>query len=88
MTVGRSFYHDFPTYPFAPPARGSGRGHERGTRDRRPRSAVERLAEAIDGIGPELTPLFLAKLALLLGNDIGDASTVARLIDAAQRDLP
>jgi hypothetical protein len=48
----------------------------------------ERLAEAIDGVGPEFTPLFLAKLALLLGNEIGDASTVARLIDAAQRDLP
>ena len=46
-----------------------------------------RLADEIEAAGPERAPLFLAKLALLLGNATGDAETVDRLIDAARRDL-
>jgi hypothetical protein len=46
-----------------------------------------RLADEIAAAGPERAPLFLAKLALLLGNAIGDRETVDRLIDAARRDL-
>ena len=46
-----------------------------------------RLAEEIAAAGPERAPLFLAKLALLMGNAIGDAETVRRLIDAAREDL-
>jgi hypothetical protein len=48
----------------------------------------ERLADAIDAAGPEKSPLLLAKLALLMGNEIGDPATVNRLIEAAQRDMP
>lgn len=46
-----------------------------------------RLAEEIGAAGPERAPLFLAKLALLMGNAIGDAETVHRLIDTAREDL-
>jgi hypothetical protein len=47
----------------------------------------ERLAETIDAVGGERAPLFLAKLALLMGNAIGDAARVDALIDAARADL-
>lgn len=45
------------------------------------------LAETVDAVGPERAALFLSKLALLLGNAIGDAETVDRLIDVARADL-
>jgi hypothetical protein len=45
------------------------------------------LAEAIDRAGPEREKLFLAKLALLMGNAIGDAEIVRDLIEAALKDL-
>lgn len=44
------------------------------------------LAEGIDRATPEKSELFLAKLALLLANEIGEAATVRRCIDAALRD--
>jgi hypothetical protein len=47
----------------------------------------EQLAEAIAAAGPEREALFLAKLALLLGREIGDAERVAAAIGVALRDL-
>jgi hypothetical protein len=56
-----------------------------------PPDAIEalwrRLAEAIDQAGPERDRLMLAKLALLLAQEVGDQAVVERLIDAASRDL-
>ena len=46
-----------------------------------------RLAEAVDRAGPEHDRLMLAKLALLLAEELGDAALVERLIDAAGREL-
>lgn len=47
----------------------------------------ERLAEAIAAAGPEREALFLAKLALLLGRELGDADRAEALIATALRDL-
>lgn len=47
----------------------------------------ERLAEAITAAGPEREALFLAKLALLLGRELGDLPRAEALIAAALRDL-
>ena len=47
----------------------------------------ERLAEAIDGAGPERDRLMLAKLALLFADALGDAPRVHALIQAASEDL-
>jgi hypothetical protein len=47
----------------------------------------ERLADAIDAAGPDKELLFLCKLALLLGHEIGDADRVETLIAAALRDM-
>lgn len=47
----------------------------------------EQLAEAIAAAGPEREALFLAKLALLLGREIGDAERVSAAIGVALRDL-
>ena len=47
----------------------------------------ERLAEAITAAGPEREALFLAKLALLLGRELGDAARTETLIALALRDL-
>lgn len=47
----------------------------------------ERLAEAIDRAGPEREALFLAKLAVLLANAVGDRARVERLIETALEDL-
>lgn len=56
-----------------------------------PPDAIEalwrRLAEAIDQAGPERDRLMLAKLALLLAQEVGDQAVFERLIDAASRDL-
>ena len=46
-----------------------------------------RLAEAVDRAGPEHDRLLLAKLALLLAEEFGDAALVERLIDTAGQDL-
>ena len=45
----------------------------------------ERLAEAIDEAGPDKELLFLCKLALLLGHEIGDGDRVDS-IRLARRD--
>ena len=48
----------------------------------------ERLAEAVTAAGPGRDKLFLAKLALLLGREVGDLARVEELIATAARDLP
>ncbi|HEX6978820.1 MAG TPA: DUF2783 domain-containing protein [Alphaproteobacteria bacterium] len=50
-------------------------------------SVWEQLAVAIDRAGPTRDRLFLAKLAVLLANALGDRTAVERLIDAALADL-
>ncbi|WP_222440506.1 hypothetical protein [Siccirubricoccus deserti] len=45
------------------------------------------LAEAVDQAGPEREALFLAKLALLLGREVGDLDRVRALLAVALRDL-
>ena len=45
------------------------------------------LAEAIDGVGSEKEPLFLAKLAMILANELGDVEFVRNAIADAARDL-
>jgi hypothetical protein len=47
----------------------------------------EALAEAVDEVGPERETLFLAKLALLLGREVGDLGRVRALLAVALRDL-
>jgi len=47
----------------------------------------ERLADAINAAGPDRAPLFLSKLALLMGRALGDAGTIERLIEIASADL-
>ena len=48
----------------------------------------ERLAEAVTAAGPGREGLFLAKLALLLGREIGNLAQVEELIAVALEDLP
>lgn len=45
------------------------------------------LAETIDRVGKEKSELFLAKLALLLSNEIGDVERVLSLINTASLNL-
>ncbi|MDF1720133.1 MAG: FAD-dependent oxidoreductase [Minwuia sp.] len=47
----------------------------------------ETLAGGIDQAGPGQEALFLAKLALLLGREIGDVATCQRLLETALEDL-
>jgi hypothetical protein len=47
----------------------------------------EALAEAVDQAGPEREALFLAKLTLLLGREVGDLNRVLALLAVALRDL-
>ncbi len=47
----------------------------------------DQLAESIDHATPEKAALFLAKLALLLANDVGDPAKLKNALDAAMRDL-
>jgi len=43
------------------------------------------LAESIDAMGPDKTPLMLAKLCLALGHDVGDADRVlTRIAECAE----
>jgi hypothetical protein len=46
------------------------------------------LAEAIDRAGEARRDLFLAKLALVLANLLGDRAQVEAAVEAALRDLP
>ena len=48
----------------------------------------ERLAEAVTAAGPAKETLLLAKLALLLGREVGNLARVEALIALALRDLP
>ncbi len=50
-------------------------------------AAFDQLAEAIDAAGPQ-RELFLAKLALILANQLADPRQLAEAIAAALRDLP
>lgn len=45
------------------------------------------LATAVDAAGPERDKLFLAKLAVLLGDEIGDLARLAALVATALQDL-
>jgi len=45
------------------------------------------LAEAIDNVGPEKEALFLAKLVLILANDLGDRARILADIEMAGRDI-
>ena len=45
------------------------------------------IADALDEVGPGKETLFLAKLALLLARECGDASLVGDAVRTAQRDL-
>lgn len=45
------------------------------------------LAEGIDRATPAKAELFLAKLALLLANELGTAAPVQQAIETALRDL-
>ena len=45
------------------------------------------LAEAIDRAGEGRSELLLTKLALLLAQEVGDASRVAALVEVALADL-
>lgn len=45
------------------------------------------IAAAIDRVGPERESLLLAKLALLLADEVGDYDAVAAAVAAAERDL-
>ena len=50
-------------------------------------SAYEALAMAIDSAGPEREALFLTRLALLLGHELGDISAFRKAIKTALEDL-
>lgn len=47
----------------------------------------DRLATALDEVGPEKSELFLVKLVLLNANALGDASLFESHVDAALKDL-
>jgi hypothetical protein len=46
-----------------------------------------RLAEGIDIHGPEQSEMFLAKVCLLLSEELGDAGRALALIEAAQINM-
>jgi hypothetical protein len=50
-------------------------------------SVYEALAEQLDAIAAEKRPLYLAKLALLLANELGDAEKARGHIVAAAANL-
>ena len=45
------------------------------------------MAEAIDAVEPDRRELFLAKLAFVLANMVGDADSAAHAVEIARRDL-
>jgi len=50
-------------------------------------AVYEALANRLDKVGSEKTPIFLAKLVLLLAHDLGDAARVQSHIAAAAEHL-
>lgn len=50
-------------------------------------AVYDALAQAIDRVPADRSPLFLTKLALLLAQEVGDHGRVTRAIEAALRDL-
>ena len=50
-------------------------------------TAYEALATAIDAAGAEREALFLTKLALVLGHELGDISTFRKAIQTALEGL-
>ena len=50
--------------------------------------AYTAIADAIDSVGPERERVFLAKLVLLLAQEMGRPQRISELIDIAKRDLP
>lgn len=50
-------------------------------------ATYDRLAEAIDAVGPAQSEKMLVKLVLLLAQDLGDADRVAALMAVAAADL-
>jgi hypothetical protein len=50
-------------------------------------AVYDTLAETLDRVPPAQRELLLVKLALLLAQDLGDASRFAALAQAAQQDL-
>lgn len=50
-------------------------------------TVYEALAIQIDAIGPEKREMFLAKLALLMAHEIGDAPRVCRMIEDAAKNI-
>ena len=49
--------------------------------------AYEALAMAIDAAGPEREALFLTRLALVLGHELGDIAAFRKAIRTALEDL-
>ena len=45
------------------------------------------LAEGIDAVGPEKEAMFLAKVALLLAQELGDCDRALELISSAQGNM-
>ena len=50
-------------------------------------TAYETLAMAIDSAGPEREALFLTRLALVLGHELGDVTAFRKAIKTALDDL-
>jgi len=50
-------------------------------------AAYELIADGIDRAGESRAQLFLAKLCLALGNQVGDIAAITHAVDAALRDL-
>jgi len=50
-------------------------------------TAYDMLGAAIDAVGGERESLFLAKLVLLLANEVGDTETLQGLIQTAQQEF-
>jgi hypothetical protein len=50
-------------------------------------TAYEALATAIDSAGPQREALFLTRLALVLGHELGDVTTFRKAIKSALEDL-
>ena len=50
-------------------------------------TAFRTIAQAVDEIGVEKAPLFLAKLALILSNELGDSERLVRCVDRARAGL-
>ena len=57
--------------------------------DRRPPvvTSCQSIAAAIDEVGPDKAPILLAKLALILSHEIGDAERISSCVERAKADL-